>query len=615
MANFTIDKTLGHGDGTITIKPNLELTGRGPYRSTLVVKSSHDSNLQRTVSCVKIFPLTIREVTVSGCPSPNGEYNSIPMSESISIPATDYYVKFSASTNAKKINIPAVAFTYIAIGVNSMWLQPDGTLGNSQVDCRTAISNAVTIPDDPGSLSSYNLKIIVGFSENKSEFSRSTSFSIFLVGSDDSDTQLLFSGKVVQSAGFKTYGNITITEFSYPYIPATGGTVNPVLSYYQAWGWNGQTTGGGSITSGADISYTGVGVDTSSGAVTRESNESTSERNIEVTVSIEMNGKSATKDTVCKQEGATISIVPYVRPMQNYVLFDDTVARALFIELDTNVNVTDIETLSLNSQWCVPALSNSGGKIRLRVGVRTNDTTKPRSCVVIVKLRENAMEEYPVTVVQWGNQSDEIMYFTDPIHIGTQSYNMVGSVIPRSFTQLKTYVVADGYWEITSKESFTSMKAISGGESGVKTMTELLFNVFANDASTLDRNGSIEFTNTDFTYRRQYDFIQSGLGPYLGLDGLDVRNLTSHELELFIINLRTDVSKEMIEQMFSYEILDGGSEWISFNKSSVVIPRISYYFKVKENLTGKARTARIQFKYSDLLPIIITVNQSPSNNS
>lgn len=614
MANFTIDKTSGHGDGSFTVKPNPELTGRGPYKATVIVKSLHDYDLQRTVSCVKTFPLTIREVSVSGCPSPNGEYNSIPMSESISIPATDYYVKFSALTNAKKINIPAVAFSYIAVGVNSMWLQPDGTLGNSQVDCRTAISNAVTIPGDPGSLSSYNLKIIVGFSENKSEFSRSTSFSIFLVGSDDSDTQLLFSGKVVQSAGFKTYGNITITEFSYPYIPATGGTVNPVLSYYQTWGWNGQTTGGGSITSGADISYTGVGVDTSSGAVTRESNESTSERNIEVTVNIEMNGKSATKDTFCKQEGATISVVPYVRPMQNYVLFDDTVARALFIELDTNVNVTDIETLSLDSQWCVPAISNSGGKIRLRVGVRTNDTTKPRSCVVLVKLRENAMEEYPVTVVQWGNQSDEIMYFTDPIHIGTQSFNEVGSVIPRSFTQLKTYVVADGYWEIASKSTFVSIKGLQyGGESGVKTMTEMLFNVFANDASESERSGDIEFVNTDFTYRRQYDFTQDGSGYYLDILGNDDMKVSPDQNSI-TINLKTNIPKEYIEQQFSYDILDGGSEWISLKSSSVLLQpnRITINFNVSK--TDKVRTARIVFNSADSLPLIVTVNQSPSNN-
>lgn len=61
-----------------------------------------------------------------------------------------------------------------------------------------------------------------------------------------------------QSAGYKTYGEITASGGAVTDIPASGGTrssFSTMPSYSQTWGWNGSTTGGGTITSGASISY------------------------------------------------------------------------------------------------------------------------------------------------------------------------------------------------------------------------------------------------------------------------------------------------------------------------------------------------------------------------
>lgn len=61
-----------------------------------------------------------------------------------------------------------------------------------------------------------------------------------------------------QSAGYKTYSEITASGGSVSDIPASGGSRNSfsnMPSYSQTWGWNGSTTGGGTITSGASISY------------------------------------------------------------------------------------------------------------------------------------------------------------------------------------------------------------------------------------------------------------------------------------------------------------------------------------------------------------------------
>lgn len=61
-----------------------------------------------------------------------------------------------------------------------------------------------------------------------------------------------------QSAGYRTYSEITASGGSVPDIPAGGGSrssFSSMPSYSQTWGWNGSTTGGGTITSGASISY------------------------------------------------------------------------------------------------------------------------------------------------------------------------------------------------------------------------------------------------------------------------------------------------------------------------------------------------------------------------
>ena len=61
-----------------------------------------------------------------------------------------------------------------------------------------------------------------------------------------------------QSAGYRTYSEITVSGGAVSDIPASGGTRSSFTtapSYSQTWGWNGSTTGGGTVTTGARISY------------------------------------------------------------------------------------------------------------------------------------------------------------------------------------------------------------------------------------------------------------------------------------------------------------------------------------------------------------------------
>lgn len=57
-----------------------------------------------------------------------------------------------------------------------------------------------------------------------------------------------------QAAGVKTYGTPTVYLGTIADIPASGGTAaTPTYTYTQLWGWNGKTSDGGTINSGASV--------------------------------------------------------------------------------------------------------------------------------------------------------------------------------------------------------------------------------------------------------------------------------------------------------------------------------------------------------------------------
>lgn len=95
-----------------------------------------------------------------------------------------------------------------------------------------------------------------------------------------------------QAAGTKTYSEITISSASANTAPCGGGTVNSgSVSYSQTWGWNGATTGGGTITSGLSVSWTSVSIP-SLGTTTTNSTTDTGK---DITVTVSGNGKTASK--------------------------------------------------------------------------------------------------------------------------------------------------------------------------------------------------------------------------------------------------------------------------------------------------------------------------------
>lgn len=126
--------------------------------------------------------------------------------------------------------------------------------------------------------------------ENKSESSRSYTDTLTQAESGKKLTPVLS-----QAAGVKTYGDITITPTSeITDIPAAGGTSGTfTYSYSQPWGWNGKTTDGGTITSGATASWSNA-VSGSNLGTTAKARTKLGTR----TLTLTQNGKSgtATKD-------------------------------------------------------------------------------------------------------------------------------------------------------------------------------------------------------------------------------------------------------------------------------------------------------------------------------
>lgn len=102
-----------------------------------------------------------------------------------------------------------------------------------------------------GSISGTGTSVTMG--NNTSTSTRSGTVTL-----TQAETEKKLTLSCSQSAGYRTYSEITASGGSVSDIPASGGSrssFSSMPSYSQTWGWNGSTTGGGTITSGASLSY------------------------------------------------------------------------------------------------------------------------------------------------------------------------------------------------------------------------------------------------------------------------------------------------------------------------------------------------------------------------
>lgn len=121
------------------------------------------------------------------------------------------------------------------------------------------------------------------FSENKSLSTRSESITF-----TQAESGKKITATFTQAAGVKTYGTPTVYLGTIADIPASGGTAaTPTYTYTQLWGWNGKTSDGGTINSGASVVWSenvsGSNLGTTAKAITKLGSR---------TLTVTLNGKS-----------------------------------------------------------------------------------------------------------------------------------------------------------------------------------------------------------------------------------------------------------------------------------------------------------------------------------
>lgn len=144
-----------------------------------------------------------------------------------------------------------------------------------------------------------------------------------------------------QSAGYLTYSEITVSGGAVSDIPASGGTrssFTTLPTYSQTYGWNGATSGAGTVTSGASISY-GTAVSASSLGTTSKAR--TRIGSLTCTVSLNGKSKSTTLDVYQAENKIT-----------------------------STTDGTPVISLSASSY----SISNSGGSVRIYASVSISTT-------------------------------------------------------------------------------------------------------------------------------------------------------------------------------------------------------------------------------------------------
>ena len=327
-------------------------------------------------------------------------------------------------------------------------------------------NNDVTIDGDPGASAEYQFKLIVTLPTNQTESSRNHVFEIKNSESTVTSGQITIS----QGTGSKTYSDITITGFSYGVIPAGGGSVNPTITYTQTWGWNGSTTGGGTITSGATLSYAGSVVDSETGAVNAESKEQnvSAETTVDnVTVTVNLNGKTKTAQAEVKQAANSIT---YGNVIISGGTANDIPASGGSVSALTDISAT--QTISYTSgaekagevEITYSSAISAGSlgttiKSRTKIGTLTATATGEGS-----KSDTKSVDVYQVAnaITTYGEISLDL---TTPVSIQAQGQTYdLGAQVDAKFAQTITYtsgatrqgeITEEEYIVATAKEGFS----------------------------------------------------------------------------------------------------------------------------------------------------------------
>lgn len=156
---------------------------------------------------------------------------------SYSVTALGGTVKITGTSNSPSLKVSQLTdsslLSNFALKVNGTAYSWDGNSSHQ-------------VSGDPGASSSYTFEISFDVAENQTESSKDITFWLTDSGDPGASSETI---TITQAAGEKTYGSWDV-DFRYREwrIPASGGTVSPTYSFSIPWGWNGKTSGGGTLT-------------------------------------------------------------------------------------------------------------------------------------------------------------------------------------------------------------------------------------------------------------------------------------------------------------------------------------------------------------------------------
>lgn len=287
-----------------------------------------------------------------------------------------------------------------------------------------------------------------------------------------------------QSAGYRTYSEITVSGGSVSDIPASGGSrssFSTMPSYSQTWGWDGSTTGGGTITSGASISY---GTAVSAGSLGTTAKARTRVGSLTCTVSLNGKSKSITLDVYQAENKITSTTdgTPVISlSASSYSIPNSGGSVNIYasVSIPTTNHWSSGSTSAGSSKSATPTVSASGTGFSLNAAktvltATENLGTSSRSCVVTASYSGATTKTITVTQSAASVSYKDYLAFTSPTGSRTTTITGLSALGGNNFTvdvvySFKTKVingseVSTRYpWAltVTSKPSWVTNVAIT----------------------------------------------------------------------------------------------------------------------------------------------------------
>ena len=247
-----------------------------------------------------------------------------------------------------------------------------------------------------------------------------------------------------QSAGYRTYSEITASGGSVSDIPASGGSrssFSSMPSYSQTWGWNGSTTGGGTITSGASISY---GTAVSAGSLGTTAKARTRVGSLTCTVSLNGKSKSITLDVYQAENKITSTtdgtpVISLYASSYSISNSGGSVNIYASVSIPTTNHWSSGSTSAGSSKSATPTVSASGTGFSLNsaktvLTATENTGTSSRSCTVTASYSGATTKTITVTQSAASVSYKYYLAFTSPTGSRTTSRTGLSALGGNNFT-------------------------------------------------------------------------------------------------------------------------------------------------------------------------------------